>query len=116
MYWCGIGRSKRSLYWCNACESMRQQQQTPEEGCTGTLLDSVPIDAGNYSVKVILVGTSNYKTSNTINAKKKPTNFITFQSLQYLIDLLYDIYHTNNFFDSHKPIILPDWIKTKILI
>ena len=43
--------------------------------------------------------TGNYKTSNTINAKKKPTNFITFQSLQYLIDLLYDIYHTNNFFD-----------------
>ena len=43
--------------------------------------------------------TGNYKTSNTNNAKNKSTNFITFQSLQYLIDLLYDIYHTNNFFD-----------------
>ncbi len=44
--------------------------------------------------------TGNYKTNITNNnAKKKSTNFITFQSLQYLIDLLYDIYHTNNFFD-----------------
>ena len=43
--------------------------------------------------------TGNYKTNNTINVKKKPTNFITFQSLQYLINILYDIYHTNNFFD-----------------
>ena len=36
--------------------------------------------------------TGNYKTNITNNnAKKKSTNFITFQSLQYLIDMIFII-------------------------
>ena len=48
------------------------------ESCSGTSLSSVPVNAGSYSVKAVLTGTTNYATSNkcvkyTINQSSTTT-------------------------------------------